>query len=91
MDSRTHQLQNRKKKVHLFHLIIDKKFRGLGLSKLLIDKVERDCFLKQKDYITLNVLKRNKEALSLYKEVGYTIVKNKNSKTFVMQKNCSQY
>ena len=25
-----------KNKVHLFHLIIDKKFRGLGLSKLLI-------------------------------------------------------
>ena len=77
-----------KNKVHLFHLIIDEKFRGLGLSKLLIGKVERDCFLKQKDYITLNVLKKNKVALSLYKKIGYAIVENKNSKTFVMQKNC---
>ena len=77
-------------KVHLFHLIIDKKFRGLGLSKLLINKVERDCFLKQKNYITLNVLKKNKIALNLYKKKGYAIVKNKNSKTFVMKKNCIQ-
>ena len=77
-----------KNKVHLFHLIIDKKFRRLGLSKLLIDKVERDCFLKQKDYITLNVLKKNKEALNLYKKLGYVIFKNKNSKTIVMKKNC---
>ena len=75
-------------KVHLFHLIIDKKFRGLGLSKLLISKVERDCFLKQKDYITLNVLKKNKIALNLYRKKGYAIVKNKNSKTFVMKKDC---
>ena len=79
-----------KNKVHLFHLIIDKKFRGLGLSKLLIGKVERDCFLKQKDYITLNVLKKNKVALNLYKKKGYAIVKNKNSKTFLMKKNCIQ-
>ena len=79
-----------KNKVHLFHLIIDKKFRGLGLSKLLIGKVERDCFLKQKDYITLNVLKKNKVALNLYKKKGYSIVKNKNSKTFLMKKNCIQ-
>ena len=77
-------------KVHLFHLIIDKKFRRLGLSKLLIDKVERDCFLRQKDYITLNVLKKNKIALNLYRKKGYAIVKNKNSKTIVMKKNCLQ-
>ena len=75
-------------KVHLFHLIIDKKFRGLGLSKLLISKVERDCFLKQKDHITLNVLKKNKIALNLYRKKGYAIVKNKNSKTVVMKKDC---
>ena len=77
-----------KNKVHLFHLIIDKKFRGLGLSKLLINKVERDCFLKQKNYITLNVLKKNKIALNLYRKKGYAIVKNKNSKTLVMKKDC---
>ena len=77
-----------KNKVHLFHLIIDKKFRGLGLSKLLISKVERDCFLKQKDYITINVLKKNKIALNLYRKEGYAVVKNKNSKTLVMKKDC---
>ena len=77
-------------KFHLFHLIIDKKFRRLGLANILIDKVERDCFLKQKDSITLNVFKKNKQALSLYKKLGYVILKNKNSKTIVMKKNCLQ-
>ena len=79
-----------KNKVHLFHLIIDKKFRGLGLAKLLIGKAERDCIIKEKCYITLNVLKKNKEALSLYKKLGYVILKNKNSKTIVMKKKCIQ-
>ena len=79
-----------KNKVHLFHLIIDEKYRDLGLAKLLIDKVERDCFLKKKDYITLNVLKKNEVAISLYKKLGFSIFKNKNSKTFVMQKNYIQ-
>ena len=76
-----------KNKVHLFHLIIDKKFRGLGLAKLLIGKAERDCIIKEKGYITLNVLKKNEEAINLYKKLGYSIFKNKNSKTIVMKKN----
>ena len=79
-----------KNKVHLFHLIIDEKFRGLGLSKLLIGKVERDCFIKQKDYVTLNVLKKNEEAINLYKKLGYSTVNNKNSKTIVMKKKYTQ-
>ena len=79
-----------KNKVHLFHLIIDEKFRRLGLATLLIAKVERDCFLKQKDYITLNVLKKNEETINLYNKLGYSIFKNKNSNTIVMKKNCLQ-
>ena len=75
--------------IHLFHLIIDKKFRGLGLAKLLITKVERDCLFKQKNGVTLNVLKKNKEAISLYNKLGYSVFKNKNSKTITMRKNCN--
>ena len=75
-----------KNKVHLFHLIIDKKFRGIGLAKLLVTKVERDCFLKQKGEVSLNVFKKNKEAIDFYKKLGYIILKNKNSKTIIMGK-----
>ena len=46
-----------KNKVHLFHLIIDKKFRGLGLSKLLVGKVERDCFFKTKRLYNIKCFK----------------------------------
>ena len=79
-----------KNKVHLFHLIIDEKFRGHGLAKILVSEVEKDCFLKQKDYVTLNVLKKNEKAISLYKKLGYSIFKNKNSKTIIMKKECTK-
>ena len=67
-----------KDKLHLFHLIIDENFRRLGLAEILLLNVEKDCVLKQKDYITLNVSKKNKEAINLYKKLGYSIFKNKN-------------
>ena len=79
-----------KNKFHLFHLIIDKKFRRLGLAKILVDKVEKDCFLKKKDYITLNVFKKNKEAINLYKNRGYSVLGDKNSKTIIMTKLCKK-
>tara|TARA_B100000073_G_scaffold342816_1_gene346521 strand:- start:834 stop:1316 length:483 start_codon:yes stop_codon:yes gene_type:complete len=75
-----------KNKIHLFHLIIDENFRRLGLAKILLRYVEKDCFLKQKGCITLNVFKNNKEAINLYKKVGFSIFKNKNSKTITMKK-----
>ena len=80
-----------KNKVHLFHLIIDKKFRGLGLAKILIDKVERDSSMKRKGFITLNVLKKNEEAINFYKKLGYSIFKNKNSKTILMKKKYTKF
>ena len=76
----------KKNKVHLFHLIIDKKFRGLGLAELLITKVEKDCFLEKKAYMTLDVFKKNKEAINLYDKLGYSTIKNKNSKIITMEK-----
>ena len=43
-------------------------------------------FLKQKSYITLNVLKKNRKAINLYEKLGYSTFKNKNSKKIVMKK-----
>ena len=80
-----------KNKVHLFHLIIDKKFRGLGLAKILVDKVERDSLMKRKGFITLNVLKKNEEAINLYKKLGYSIFRNKNSKIILMKKKYTKF
>ena len=50
------------------------------MAKLLIDKVERDCFLKQKSYITLNVLKKNRKAINLYEKLGYSTFKKQKFK-----------
>ena len=75
-----------KKKIHIFHLIIDEKFRKLGLAKILIGRIEKDCFLEQKNYMTLNVLKKNKIAINFYKQLGFTIVSYKNLKCVKMEK-----
>ena len=75
-----------KNRFHIFHLIIDEKFRKLGLAKILIRKIEKDCFLKQKNYMTLNVLKKNEIAINLYKQLGFTIVSYKNLKCVKMKK-----
>ena len=74
------------KKIHLFNLIIDEKFRRRGLAKLLIENVEKDCCFKQINYITLNVSRKNKEAIMLYKKLGYSILCNKKSKKIKMKK-----
>ena len=73
----------KKNNIHLFHLIIDEKFRRLGLGQMLVRKVEKDCLLKQKDYLTLNVLNKNKEAINLYKKLGYSIFSKKKAKTII--------
>ena len=76
-----------KNKTHLFHLIIDEKFRRLGLAQTLVRKVEKDCFLKQKDYLILNILNKNDIAVNLFEKLGYSIFSKKNSKIVLMKKN----
>ena len=78
--------RKKKNRIHVFHLIVDKKFRRLGLGQMLIRKVEKDCLLKPKDYLTLNVLNKNKEALNLYKKLGYSIFSKKKARTIIMKK-----
>ena len=78
------------KKIHLFHLIIDEKFRRISLAKLLVKKVEKDCYVKQKDCIILNVLKKNKNAIMLFKKLGYSVFDNQLSNSIRMKKNCNE-
>ena len=64
----------KKNKVHIFHLVIDKHYRRLGLAKMLIAEVEKHCSKLHKT-ITLKILQKNQEAINLYKNLGYTVIK----------------
>ena len=74
-----------KYKVHIFHLIIDKNYRRLGLAKKLISKIEEFCRDKQKTII-LNILKKNKEAIDFFINLNYTITTSKNTNSIKMKK-----
>tara|TARA_Y100000741_G_scaffold342577_1_gene305681 strand:- start:171 stop:662 length:492 start_codon:yes stop_codon:yes gene_type:complete len=60
------------KSAHLFHLIIDSDHLRKGLAKKLIDFAEKIIKEAKINKITLNVVRKNKAALRLYKSIGYT-------------------
>tara|TARA_B100001248_G_scaffold261832_1_gene254522 strand:- start:56 stop:535 length:480 start_codon:yes stop_codon:yes gene_type:complete len=72
-------------KAYLFHLVIDKQYRRLGLAKMLIAEVEKHALILRKT-VTLNILHKNKEALKLYKNLGYTVISSKNLKSVKLRK-----
>ena len=74
-----------KYKVYIFHLIIDKNYRRLGLAKKLICKIEEFCHDKQKTII-LKIFKKNREAIDFFINLNYTITTSKNTKSIKMKK-----
>ena len=64
---------------HLFHLIIDKKFRRNGLAQELIDFAEGYLIKKGTGTIRLYVNKKNKAMTKLIEKVGY-VPKDTNKK-----------
>jgi len=55
-------------KIPSLGIIIDKDYRGLGYSKILMTFLEEAASTEE---IRLTVFKGNKKALSLYKNIGY--------------------
>ena len=66
-----------KDEIHMFHLIIDSKFQRRGLATKLISEVEKIASNIKKRTITLNVLKSNHRAISLYEKLGYKLNRKK--------------
>ena len=66
-----------KGEIHIFHLIIDPKFQRKGLATELISKVEKIAPNIKKKMITLNILKSNHKAISLFEKLGYRLNRKK--------------
>ena len=75
-----------KGKFHIFHLYIEKKNRNLGLAQKLMKEIEKRSLMNNINTLTLNVMKKNKEALKLYKKLGYKKVGDNKFKSIKMEK-----
>ena len=66
------QLQLQNDFIHLFHLFIDRSFRGKGISKILTQKAI--SFAREENFhtITLFVNPNNQIAIKLYESFGFT-------------------
>ena len=72
------KINTEEKSAHLFHLIIDEKFRRNGYGKRLINHVEQKLIDQERIVrISLNCVKKNESAIALYQSLGYSIVKEK--------------
>lgn len=54
-------------------ILIDKHFRGAGLSKCMMEHLHQVAIEKDSNEIMLRVLKTNTRAINLYKILGYNI------------------
>ena len=72
------KLNIEEKSAHLFHLIIDEKYRKKGYAKRLVEHVEQKLLDKKEfNRLSLNCVKKNQSALALYQSLGFSIVKEK--------------
>ena len=75
-----------KEKFHIFHLYIEKENRNLGLAQKLMKEIEKRSLMNNINTLTLNVINKNKEAINLYKKLGYSKVGVNKSKWIKMEK-----
>lgn len=67
-------------------LYVDINFRNKGIAKILIKEIIREiCLLGNYD-IYINVLKENKTAINLYKNMGFVIEEESNLKLSMIYK-----
>ena len=64
---------------HLFHLIIDPKFKRNGLAQNLINFAESYAIIKKTNSTSFHINKKNKAMINLIKKIGYES-KNPNKK-----------
>ena len=73
------KIDEKKNIAHFFHLFIDSQNRQKGYTKRLMRYVEKHI-IAEKDYIrtiTLNCVKKNVPAITLYQSIGFQILKEK--------------
>lgn len=60
-----------KKSLYIAEVLVDKPFRGRGIAKKLLEKIEETAVKKSYNTLTLRVWDENISAISLYKKFGF--------------------
>ncbi len=55
----------------ILEIVVDERFRGQGIGKILMDKVMEFARLNHKEKATLEVAEGNKPAIALYEKFGF--------------------
>jgi len=85
------QLQPDEDFIHLFHVFIDRSFRGKGFSKLLAQKAISYARENNIPAITLFVNPNNPIAIKLYESFGFTKVGYRKTGSLKMLLNLTKY
>lgn len=57
----------------ILNLFVIEKYRGLGIGKLLLNKVIEVCVFEGIQMLTLEVRKSNKYAIKMYEDLGFEV------------------
>jgi len=79
------QLRPQFNSIHIFHVFIDRKNRGKGYSKLLVNNALEYAKNNQIKKITLAVSKNNPVAIKLYQKYGFNLVGENKIGSFKME------
>jgi ribosomal-protein-alanine N-acetyltransferase len=58
---------------HILNVAVDKKFRGLGIGRQLVERVLMDCRSQNAEFVSLEVRPSNIAAISLYQQLGFIV------------------
>jgi len=65
------RLEPEKNKAHIFHVYVDREYRSRGLGNIMTDFVEKKALEMGAESLSLYVLPKNINALSLYEKHGF--------------------
>lgn len=66
-----------KGRLHITNLAVHKSYRRFGAATLLTEELVKTSRIQGVDWTTLEVRASNKEALSFYKKIGFTVIDQK--------------
>lgn len=62
---------------YLYGVKVDKRYRGHGVSKILLDAIHEEARRRKADYIDLEVTNKHGRAQQIYERYGYKLLKTR--------------
>ena len=72
-----------KNNLHIYHLFIEPRYRGKGLTKKIMNTINKKGLSLKKATISLNVHEKNNIAITVYLKLGYKRILNSKKKAII--------